>query len=111
MDLNGPRQEPKILWRERAFRLAYWNEQGQEKESLLHAVMEFLLPRKYLIAMDQGWSDWDLEICQGPWAKAQIKTATENHTGQNEAAASTLAPEDVQDLGRMSLDLFHRSWP
>jgi hypothetical protein len=23
-----------------------------------------------------------LEICQGPWAKAQIKTATENHTGQ-----------------------------
>jgi hypothetical protein len=32
--------------------------------------------------MDQGWSDWDLEICQGPWAKAQIKTATENHTGQ-----------------------------
>jgi hypothetical protein len=32
--------------------------------------------------MDQGWSQWDLEICQGPWAKAQIKTATENHTGQ-----------------------------
>jgi hypothetical protein len=43
--------------------------------------MEFLLPRKYLIAMDQGWSSWDLEICQGPWAKAQIKTATENHGG------------------------------
>ncbi len=82
VDLNGPRQEPKILWRERAFHLAYWNEQGQEKESLLHAVMEFLLPRKYLIALDQGWSDFDLEICQGPWAKAQIKTATENHTGQ-----------------------------
>jgi hypothetical protein len=43
--------------------------------------MEFLLPRKYLIAMDQGWSQWDLEICHGPWAKAQIKTATENHGG------------------------------
>ena len=82
VDLNGPTQEPQILWHERAFCLSYWNEKGEEKESLLHAVMDFLLPRKYLIAMDQGWSDWDLEICQGPWAKAQIKTATENHTGQ-----------------------------
>ena len=52
---------------------------GQEKESLLYPVMDFLLPRKYLIAMDQGWSHWDLEICQGPWAKAQIRAATENH--------------------------------
>ena len=69
------------MWHERAFYLSYWNEQGQEKESLLHAMMDFLLPRKYLIAMDQGWSQWDLEICQGPWAKAQIKTATENHGG------------------------------
>jgi hypothetical protein len=31
--------------------------------------------------MDQGWSQWDLEICQGPWAKAQVKTAVENHGG------------------------------
>jgi GT2 family glycosyltransferase len=81
VDLNGPTQKPQISWRERAFFLAYWNEKGLEKESLLHSVMDFLLPRKYLIAMDQGWSDWDLEICQGPWAKAQLKTATENHTG------------------------------
>ena len=80
-EFNGPRQTVRILWYERAFYLSYWNERGQEKESLLHAVMEFLLPRKYLIAMDQGWSSWDLEICQGPWAKAQIKTATENHGG------------------------------
>jgi GT2 family glycosyltransferase len=82
IEANGPTQEPQILWHERAFYLSYWNEAGREKESLLHAVMEFLLPRKYLIAMDQGWSQWDLEICQGPWAKAQIKTATENHAGQ-----------------------------
>jgi GT2 family glycosyltransferase len=81
VDLNGPTQEPQIRWRERAFYLSYWNDQGQEKESLLHSMMEFLLPRKYLIAMDQGWSQWDLEICQGPWAKAQIRTATENHGG------------------------------
>jgi hypothetical protein len=82
VDLNGPTQDPQIRWHERAFYLSYWNDKGEEKESLLHSMMDFLLPHKYLIAMDQGWSDWDLEICQGPWAKAQIKTATENHTGQ-----------------------------
>jgi O-antigen biosynthesis protein len=79
IDLNGPTQAPRIFWRERAFHLSYWNEKGKEKESLLNGVMEFLMPRKYLIAVDQGWSDWDLEICQGPWAKAQIRMATENH--------------------------------
>ncbi|HEU4341931.1 MAG TPA: glycosyltransferase family 2 protein, partial [Candidatus Binatia bacterium] len=81
VSLNGPTQTPRIRWRERAFYLSYWNEQGREKESLLHGIMDFLLPRKYLIAMDQGWSQWDLEICQGPWAKAQVKTAVENHGG------------------------------
>jgi GT2 family glycosyltransferase len=81
VDLNGPSQEPRIRWRERAFYLSYWNERGQEKETLLHAMMDFLLPRRYLIAMDQGWSQWDLEVCQGPWAKAQVKTAVENHGG------------------------------
>ena len=81
VDLNGPTQDPQIRWSEGAFYLSYWNEKGQEKESLLHSIMEFLLPRKYLIAMDQGWSQWDLENCQGPWARAQIKTATENHGG------------------------------
>jgi GT2 family glycosyltransferase len=81
VECNGPRQTPRIRWHERAFYLSYWNEKGQEKESLLYSVMDFLLPRKYLIAMDQGWSQWDLEICQGPWAKAQIRAATENHGG------------------------------
>jgi cellulose synthase/poly-beta-1,6-N-acetylglucosamine synthase-like glycosyltransferase len=78
---NGAVQPPRVSWLERAFYLAYWNENGQEKESLLHGVMESLLPRKYLIAVDQGWSRWDLEICQGPWAKAQVRVATENHGG------------------------------
>jgi glycosyltransferase involved in cell wall biosynthesis len=78
---NGAVQPPRVAWLERAFYLAYWNEKGQEKESLLYGVMESLLPRKYLVAVDQGWSQWDLEICQGPWAKAQVRVATENHGG------------------------------
>jgi O-antigen biosynthesis protein len=78
---NGAVQVPRVSWRERAFYLAYWNEKGQEKESLLYGVMDSLLPRKYLVAVDHGWSHWDLEICQGPWAKAQLRVATENHGG------------------------------
>ena len=88
---------------------SYWNEEGQEKESLLHSVMEFLLPRKYLIAMDQGWSDWDLEICQGPWAKAQIKTATENHGGSKRVLRVRCALRMSQNLDRVSLHLSSRS--
>lgn len=74
-------QEPEISWKERALRVAYWSEQGLEKENMLHGLMEFLLPRKYLIAMDQGWSNWDLEISRGLWSIAQVRVGTENHGG------------------------------
>lgn len=72
-------QEPELSWRERAVRLAYWSEQGAEKENLLHGLMEFLLPRKYLITIDQGWNNWDLEISRGVWSKAQLRVGVENH--------------------------------
>ncbi|MCS6926949.1 MAG: glycosyltransferase [Candidatus Binatia bacterium] len=74
-------QEPEVSWRQRAFHLAYWSEQGTEKESLLYSTVEFLLPRKYLLALDQGWSPWDLEVSRGIWSKAQLKFAGENHGG------------------------------
>jgi GT2 family glycosyltransferase len=74
-------QQPDICWRERALRLSYWSEQGLEKENLLHGLMEFLLPRKYLLALDQGWSSWDLEISRGIWSKAELKVGSENHSG------------------------------
>jgi len=74
-------QKPEIFWRERALRLSYWSEQGLEKENLLYGLMEFLLPRKYLIAQDQGWSGWDLEVSRGIWSNAQVKLGTENHGG------------------------------
>jgi glycosyltransferase involved in cell wall biosynthesis len=75
------RQAPRIRWREREFFLRYWSERGQEKEELLEAVIRFLLPRKYLIAHDLGWSDWDLEIHRGIATKSQLRIAVENHGG------------------------------
>jgi hypothetical protein len=61
--------------------LRYWSEQSHEKESLLGGVMEFLIPRKYLIAVDPGWTQWDVEIFRGIWSKARVAVATENHGG------------------------------
>jgi hypothetical protein len=44
-------------------------------------VMEFLVPRKYLVTVDPGWNRFDLEIYRGIWAKARLTVAVENHGG------------------------------
>ncbi len=81
VDVAGPKQPARVDWRDRAYTLAYWSEQAHEKEALLAGVMEFLIPRKYLIAVDPGWNPWDLEIFRGLWAKARLTVAVENHGG------------------------------
>jgi GT2 family glycosyltransferase len=74
-------QKPYTSWHERAFFLDYWADDGSEKESLLQGVIDFLLPRKYFITIDQGWDDWDLKISRGIWSRAQVKVCAENHGG------------------------------
>ena len=74
-------QPPTVRWLRREFYLSYWAETGLEKENLLHAVMEFLVPRKYLIAIDQGWNDCDVTVYRGIWSKVDLKVAVENHGG------------------------------
>ena len=81
VEFQGKQQPANLDWLDRAFTLGYWSEQGHEKEALLAGVMEFLIPRKYLIAVDPGWNRWDLEIYRGIWAKARITVAAENHGG------------------------------
>lgn len=74
-------QKPRVSWREKSMYLSYWTESGLEKESILQGIMDFLIPRKYFIAVDQGWSNWDLKIYQGFWSRALIRVCTENHGG------------------------------
>ncbi|MGV0106884.1 hypothetical protein [Nostoc sp. DSM 114167] len=76
-----PAHKVNISWRDRAYELSYWTEAGIEKENLLQKVMDLLVSCKYFIAMDRGWSDWDLEIYQGIWSKVQLKVCAENHGG------------------------------
>jgi GT2 family glycosyltransferase len=81
IQFEQPSQPARVQWFRRQFFLCYWSERRLEKENLLHAVMEFLLPRKYLIAVDQGWDDRDVTIYRGIWSKADLKVAVENHGG------------------------------
>jgi hypothetical protein len=75
-------QEPRIDWRERSLFLSYWGEHSEEKELLIARLMEFLVPRKYFLMMDEGWSDWDLKISRGLWSRAYVLVCTENHGGE-----------------------------
>jgi glycosyltransferase involved in cell wall biosynthesis len=77
----GTRPAPRVDLPARTFVQRYWSEDSHEKEAFLGAVMDFLIPRKYLIAVDPGWNRWDLEIFRGIWSKARVTVATENHGG------------------------------
>jgi len=74
-------QKPEVSWWGRSLSLAYWTEEGTEKESLIQGLMQFLLPRKYFILPDQGWKPWDLTVYRGIWSKAFVRVIHENHGG------------------------------
>ena len=75
------RQAARTDWLSRSFTVAYWSGEGHEKEALLGGVMDFLMPRKYLVTIDPGWNRFDLEIYRGIWAEARLTVAAENHGG------------------------------
>ena len=75
-----PQQKPQG-WLATEFRVGYWSDKGIEKEPFLQELMDFLLPRKYLIDMDRGWNDWDIEVHRGAFARSEIAVAVENHGG------------------------------
>jgi len=75
-------QRARIDWLARTFTLSYWNETGAEKEALLAGLMDFLLPQKYFVVPDTGWSKWDLKISRGLWSRAFVTVCTENHGGE-----------------------------
>ena len=74
-------QRARIVWPERAFVLSYWSESAAEKEALLGGLMDFLLPQKYFVVADTGWSKWDLKIARGLWSRALVTVCAENHGG------------------------------
>jgi hypothetical protein len=74
-------QRARICWRERSFHLSYWSEAGSEKEVLLGGLTDFLIPQKYLVSADTGWSNWDLKIARGLCSRCLVTVCAENHGG------------------------------
>jgi glycosyltransferase involved in cell wall biosynthesis len=82
VQFGAPSQRPRVDWRRRAVSLAFWSERSVEKEQLLQAVIDFLKPRKFQVAIDQGWSEWDVEVHRGLWARAKLLVAVEYRGGE-----------------------------
>jgi O-antigen biosynthesis protein len=74
-------QKARVSWLDRSFVLRYWDEGEAEKEVLLGGLMDFLLPQKYFVVADTGWSKWDLKIARGLWSRALVTVVAENHGG------------------------------
>src|SRR6266850_5587494 len=74
-------QHARVCWGARAFHLAYWSDAGAEKEALIGGLMDFLVPQKYFVFPDTGWSNWDLKIARGLCTRALVVVCTENHGG------------------------------
>jgi hypothetical protein len=74
-------QRARIDWRSRSFTLSYWSDAAAEKEMMIGGLMDFLLPQKYFVVPDTGWSGWDLKIARGLWNRALVTVCSENHGG------------------------------
>jgi hypothetical protein len=79
--LAGTEQRAEIRWTSRAFHLAYWSDIGAEKEVLICGLTDFLVPQKYFVVPDTGWSNWDLKIARGLCSRALVLVCAENHGG------------------------------
>jgi glycosyltransferase involved in cell wall biosynthesis len=79
--LGETEQRARISWGARALHLAYWSDAGVEKEALIGGLMDFLVPQKYFVVPDTGWSNWDLKIARGLCGRALVVVCTENHGG------------------------------
>ena len=53
-------------------------------------MIDFLNPRRYQVAIDQGWSAWDIEVHRGLWARAKLMVAVENHGSARRVRARAL---------------------
>src|SRR6516225_5221628 len=79
--LAATEQRARICWCARAFHLSYWSDAAAEKEALICGLMDFLVPQKYFVVPDAGWSHWDLEIARGLCSRALVVVCAENHGG------------------------------
>jgi GT2 family glycosyltransferase len=57
----------------------YWDEAWRDRTELLAAVTADLSQRRWVLKIDSGWTEWDMELYRHPWTALQICTAQEDH--------------------------------
>jgi cellulose synthase/poly-beta-1,6-N-acetylglucosamine synthase-like glycosyltransferase len=79
------REAMRWPWR-RQRTLAYWTENGLQKEALLYPLWQRLRAAGYPAMTDTGWQAWDLSIDEQPWSRIPIAVVVENHGGPKRLA-------------------------
>src|SRR5437879_3529920 len=62
-------------------RLAYWNEEGKDRHSLLREIFRRLDQASWRYSIDTGWQEWDIQIYGNFWWSIILRTVTEYHGG------------------------------
>src|SRR6184192_2309767 len=60
-------------------RLAYWNEEGKDRHSLLREIFTLLDQENWRYSIDTGWQEWDIQIYGNFWWSIILRTVTEYH--------------------------------
>ncbi len=63
----------------RCGRLSFWGEKGRGREILLNNTIELLNKEGWRYELDNGWSDWDIEIFGSRWWHVRIRTLSEHY--------------------------------
>jgi len=74
-----PARRLPMSWRQGAWLASFWTGNSLQKEAIIHGLHEVLTARRFFVRVDQGWSDWDLEVSGGVWARSRVTVATEDH--------------------------------
>jgi GT2 family glycosyltransferase len=57
--------------------ISYWSKEGVERYRLLARLTSALEARGFLVRLDSGWADFDLEISGNFWSRLRFTTVTE----------------------------------
>ncbi len=80
----------------------YWTEQGIERFTFLHQLIELLDRDRWPVRVDSGWDEFDLEIYGDRFSKVSLQTVAENHGAEKRMIRGKLSAQ-LTLFARLSL--------
>jgi hypothetical protein len=71
---------PPLPWRGRQC-TAYWSENGIDRTELVGLAIAYQNENGWGMAIDSGWSSWDVDVYCYPWTIVRVRTGQEEHGG------------------------------